>query len=93
MLLVHLFVCFVCVSFCHFSPLGVGGWLRFVIVALPGLFYELLCYVVCKSKMFSDTSETVAKPRYAVIKMKAILKIHKNILCLIESLILGQFNN
>ena len=37
---VHLFVCFVRVSFCHFSlPLGVGGWLRFVIVALPGLFY------------------------------------------------------
>ena len=34
-LLVHLFVCF-----CHCSlPLGVGGWLRFVIVALPGLFY------------------------------------------------------
>ena len=28
------FVCFVRVSFCHFSlPLGVGGWLRFVIVA------------------------------------------------------------
>ena len=27
------------VSFCHFSlPLGVVGWLRFVIVALPGLF-------------------------------------------------------
>ena len=27
------FVCFVRVSFCHFSlPLGVGGWLRFVIV-------------------------------------------------------------
>ena len=40
MLLVHVFVCFVRVSFCHFSlPLGVGGWLRFVIVALPGLFY------------------------------------------------------
>ena len=40
MLLVQLFVCFVCVSFYHFSfPLGVGGWLRFVIVALPGLFY------------------------------------------------------
>ena len=33
MLLVHLFVCIVRVSFCHFSlPLGVGGWLRFVIV-------------------------------------------------------------
>ena len=33
-------VCFERVSFCHFSlPLGVGGWLQFVIVALPGLFY------------------------------------------------------
>ena len=40
MLLVHLFVCFVRVIFCHFSlPLGVGGWLRFVIVALPEFFY------------------------------------------------------
>ena len=39
-LLAHLFVCFVRVSFCHFSlPLGVGAWLRFVIVALPGVFY------------------------------------------------------
>ena len=39
MLLVHLFVCFVRVSFCHFSlPLGVGDRLRFVIVAL---FYKL----------------------------------------------------
>ena len=41
-LLMHMFVCFVLVSFviCHFSlPLGVGGWLRFVIVAIPGLFY------------------------------------------------------
>ena len=39
-LLVHLFVCFVRVGVCHFSlSLGVGGWLRFVIVALPGLFY------------------------------------------------------
>ena len=43
-LLVHLFVCFVRVSFCHFSlPRGVGGWLWFVIVALPGLFYEHFC--------------------------------------------------
>ena len=42
MLLVHcLFVfCFVRVSFCCFTlPLGVGDWLRFVIVALPGFFY------------------------------------------------------
>ena len=40
-LLVHLVVCFVRVSFCHFSlPLGVGGWLRFVIVALPFFYVE-----------------------------------------------------
>ena len=40
MCLVHLFVCFVRVIFCHFSlPHGVGRWLRFVIEALPGLFY------------------------------------------------------
>ena len=39
-LLVHLFVCFVRVSFCIFLlPLVVGGWLRFVIVAVPGPFY------------------------------------------------------
>ena len=36
----HAFVCFVRVSFCHFSlPPGNGGWLTFVIMALPGLFY------------------------------------------------------
>ena len=36
----HLFVYFARVRFCPFSlPLGVGGWLRFVIVALPALFY------------------------------------------------------
>ena len=35
MLLGHLFVCFVRVIFSQFSlPLGVGGWLQFVIVAL-----------------------------------------------------------
>ena len=34
------FVCFACVCFCPFSlPLGVEGWLRFVIVAYPGPFY------------------------------------------------------
>ena len=34
-LLIHVFVCLVRVSFSHLSlPLGVGGWLRFVIVAL-----------------------------------------------------------
>ena len=49
MLLVHLFVCFVCVS--HFSlPLGVGCCLRFVIVALPGLlstFFFQSKYIIC----------------------------------------------
>ena len=40
MLLVHLFVYFVRARFCHFSlPLGVVGWLRSAIVALPGIFY------------------------------------------------------
>ena len=39
-LLVHLLVCFVRVSYCHFSlPLSVGGWLWFVIVAFLGIFY------------------------------------------------------
>ena len=39
-LLVHLFVCFVRVSFYHFPlSFGVADWLRFVIVALPGLVY------------------------------------------------------
>ena len=34
------FVCFVRVKVCHFSlPLAVGGWLRFVILTLPGPFY------------------------------------------------------
>ena len=40
MFLVHLFVCLARVWFCPFSlPLGVEGWLRFVIVAYPGPFY------------------------------------------------------
>ena len=41
MLHVHLFLCFVRVSFCHFSlPLGVGAWRRFVIVCCCGLNME-----------------------------------------------------
>ena len=45
-MLVHLFVYFVRASFFFFFfffpfslPLGVGDWVRFVIVALPGKFY------------------------------------------------------
>ena len=35
-----IFVCFARVVFCPLSlPLGVGGWLRFAIVALPGRLY------------------------------------------------------
>ena len=34
------FVCFARINFCPFSlPLGLRDWLRFVTVALPGLFY------------------------------------------------------
>ena len=44
MLLVHLFVYFGRVDLFPFSlPLGVRGWLRLVVVALPGLFYYILC--------------------------------------------------
>ena len=44
MLLVHLFVDFARVTFCPFSlPLGDRGWLRLVIVELPGLFYKFVC--------------------------------------------------
>ena len=39
-LVVNLCVCFACICFYPSShPFRVGGWLRFVIVALPGLFY------------------------------------------------------
>ena len=45
-LLVHLFVYFARVNFCRFS--GVRGWLRLLIVALPGHFYLLFFeYLVC----------------------------------------------
>ena len=47
MLLVHLFVCFDSVSFCRFSlSLGVGGWLRFVIVAFPNFCNSLRMAVI-----------------------------------------------
>ena len=34
------FVCLFCTCYFFSVPLGVSGWLRFVIVALPGLFYN-----------------------------------------------------
>ena len=49
------FVCFVRVSFCYFSlPLCVGGWLRFVIVVLPGHFYTLFFFFLNKSFTLSS---------------------------------------
>ena len=40
MLLMHLLVCFACIDFVLSSlPLGVGGWLRLMIVAHSGPFY------------------------------------------------------
>ena len=39
MLIVHLFVSYIHVNMYHFSlPPGVRGWLRLLLVALPGLF-------------------------------------------------------
>ena len=72
MLLVHLFVCFARVCFCPFSlPLGVEGWLRFVIVAysldisvnfFACCFFsgQQLCvgtgrYQKCREKEFTDS--------------------------------------
>ena len=51
---------------------------------------KCFCYTVCKSKIFGGTSENVAKQRYDVIKMAAILNLQQNILCLIKSLLLGR---
>ena len=54
------FVCFVRALFCPFSlPLGVGDWLRFAIVAFPGLlFYEL--FWSSKSMFISDANHSIA---------------------------------
>ena len=51
-LLVRLFVSFLRVGFCPFPlHLGVGRWLRFVIVALPGLSVcSFACNVSAKSE-------------------------------------------
>ena len=52
-LLVHLFVYFACVNFCPFSlPLGIGVWLRLVVVALIGLFDELFTFVMDEHHLF-----------------------------------------
>ena len=50
-----LFVCFARVVFCPFSlPLSVGGWLRFAIVALTGLFFS------SKSMFNSDSNHSIS---------------------------------
>ena len=57
LLLVHLFVCFARVCFCPFSlPLGVEGWLRFVIVAYPRSFYYFFYQI---SHIASQTGEWI----------------------------------
>ena len=49
---VHLFVYFARVNSCPFSlPLAVGGRLRLVIVALPGLFYYFFSKSVSVGKI------------------------------------------
>ena len=52
MLLVPLFVCLARVCFCPFSlPLGVEGWLRFVVVYTLDLFINIfqLSVLICRS--------------------------------------------
>ena len=45
MFIVYLFVSYAHLNLCHFSlPPGVGGWLRLLRVALPGLFSHLLTF-------------------------------------------------
>ena len=45
MFIVHLFVSYAHVNLCHFSlPPDVGGWLRLLLVAVPGLFCLLFVY-------------------------------------------------
>ena len=55
------FICFAhVVHFCPFSlPLDVGAWLRFVIVAFPGLFFYLLFWS-SKSMFSSDSNHSIA---------------------------------
>ena len=64
MLLVHLFVCFARVCFCHFSlPLGVDDWMRFVIVlffsykiSFLGLNFAMVTAIRCFSFYFTFCS-------------------------------------
>ena len=79
-LLMHLFVCFVRVSFCHFSlTLGVGGWLQFVIAALPRLFYKLFCLFQGMLQTISDMIN-----QFACATMKGLPEhlLHLIVLCI-----------
>ena len=49
------------------------------------------CYTLCNAKLVVGNSEIVAEPDYDVIKMVAILNFNTNLLCLIISIIVGQF--
>ena len=85
MFLVHLFVCFVHVRFCHFSlPFGVEGWLRFVIVALSVLFY----YHVCLSFWFVKTkcvTEIVRNPEDLRFRFHRVISFFQIIAATVES--------
>ena len=53
------FVRFVLVWICRFPlPLGVWEWLRFVIVALPGLFSYLFCNLLTHPHIINIATET-----------------------------------
>ena len=83
MLFVHLFVTCAHVNLCFFSlPLGVRGWLRLLLVALPGRFFfpfcprtefhiimhnDCLAYDYCVYEIFSLLSIFVVKLQHVVL--------------------------
>ena len=84
MLLIHLFVCFVRVSFSHLSlPLGVGGWLRFVIVALLSNYIYINWYSYrcpyCMLLLLHSTNGLVTQMTDKKVQMYAYESIrHRN---------------
>ena len=55
MFIVHLFVSYAYVNLCHFSlPLDVRGWLRLLLLALPGHFCLPFCIMVSARQSLSQ---------------------------------------